>query len=61
MAKKPLQPAYQVDKPKVFALYVNVPDDDMCDWCAEDEYGRKFYGSTKAEAEKRRADYTKGK
>ena len=62
MAKKALEPAYKVDD-------IKFSRDDPPDlvesgvmlWCAESLDGMKFYGKTQAEAEKSRADYSKGK
>lgn len=52
------QPAYEVRNPSVSDLSL---DDQIKfginNWCAEDNLGRPFYGRTKAEAEKIRADY----
>ncbi len=62
MVKKLLDPAYKVDNPS-FSRYdpPDLKESGVCDWCAEDSMGQKFYGSTKLEAEKSRDAYNRTK
>lgn len=53
-----LEPAYEVFNPSMRGI--SLEDQirfGISNWCAEDGLGRPFYGRTKDEAEKIRADY----
>lgn len=50
--------AYEVSNPSVSDLSLDEQINlGINNWCAEDSLGRPFYGRTKEEAEKIRAEY----